>query len=93
VLQIVDEFIVARTNNNRANAVSSTVPYHYIMMHGPNDEASIPTKYVINAQILDVRMRRKGAKRTRPLFLPNPTLRRWKIKISLLQKTKATSTY
>jgi hypothetical protein len=40
-------------------------------MQDPTDEASIPTKYVINAQIVGARTRRKVATRTRPFFLPN----------------------
>jgi hypothetical protein len=39
-------------------------------MQVPTDDASIPTKYKINAQIVGVRTRRKVANRTRPLFLP-----------------------
>jgi hypothetical protein len=53
------------------------LPYRYIIMQGPTDEASTPTVYVINRQLLGVTVRRKKRPRTTrpwPAAARNPAL-------------------
>jgi hypothetical protein len=66
VLQIVDEY-PCRTNIEPTPR-HFRLPYHYISMQGPTDEASVPMKsYVIDTRILGVTVRRKNGIRTMPV--------------------------
>jgi hypothetical protein len=54
------------SHEHRASAFPSTAASHYIIMQGPNDEASVPKTYVFDSRILGVTMRRKIGIRTYP---------------------------